>query len=157
LDLTGLFGRVSPELATITSGEAIAWGAAASLTGPIFHGGQLRAQYAQARAARDEAALRFQAAILNALQETSNELVARQKLAMARNERRRAVDAFQEAFKIAMERYRMGTSSYYEVLEQQQQLFPAENNLVQTQLEELLAIVQLYRALGGGWEDSRGN
>jgi multidrug efflux system outer membrane protein len=157
LDLTGMFGRVSPELATITSGQAIAWDAAASLTGPIFHGGQIRAQYDQARAAREAAALQFQSTVLNALQEISSELVAQQKLAIARDERRQAVAAFQEAFKIAMERYQMGTSSYYEVLQQQQQLFPAEDTLVQTQLNQILAVVQLYRALGGGWTNAGTN
>jgi outer membrane protein, multidrug efflux system len=53
---------------------------------------------------------------------------------------------------IARERYRLGKSSYYEVLQEQQLLFPAENTLVQTQINQLLAVVQLYRALGGGWE-----
>jgi multidrug efflux system outer membrane protein len=152
LDLTGLFGRVSPELASLSSGQALAWSAAASLTGPIVHGGQLRAQYQQALAARDQAAAQFQSTALNALQEVSNQLAARQKLALAIVQRRQAVAAFQEAFKIAMERYRLGTSSYYEVLQQQQQLFPAENELAQVQLEELVATVQLYRALGGGWQ-----
>jgi multidrug efflux system outer membrane protein len=51
-----------------------------------------------------------------------------------------------------MERYRLGHAGYYEVLQEQQQLFPAENALVRTQLNQLLAVVQLYRALGGGWE-----
>ena len=157
LDLTGMFGRVSPELATITSGQAIAWDAAASLTGPIFHGGQLRAQYDQARAAREAAALQFQSTVLNALQEISSALVTQQKLAVARDERRQAVAAFQEAFKIAMERYQMGTSSYYEVLQQEQQIFPAEDTLVQTQLNQVLAVVQLYRALGGGWTNTSTN
>jgi multidrug efflux system outer membrane protein len=157
LDLTGMFGRVSPELAAITSGQAIAGSAAASLTGPIFHGGQIRAQYDQARAVRETAALQFQSTVLNAFEEISNELIAQQKLAIARDARRHAVAAFQEAFKIAMQRYQMGTSSYYEVLQQQQQLFPAEDTLVQTQLNQLLAVVQLYRALGGGWTNNGTN
>ena len=60
--------------------------------------------------------------------------------------------AYKEAVKVSMERYRQGDSSYYEVLQEQQELFPAEDSLVQTQLNQLLAVVQLYRALGGGWE-----
>lgn len=151
LNLTGLFGRVSPELSGLTSGQALAWSAAAGLTGPLFQGGRLRAQYAEARAAREEAALQFQSRVLNALQEVSNELVAREKLTELIELRQRAVTAFQSAFQIAMARYRMGTSSYYEVLQQQQQLFPAEDFLAQTQMNHLLAVVQLYRALGGGW------
>jgi multidrug efflux system outer membrane protein len=51
-----------------------------------------------------------------------------------------------------MERYRMGSADYYEVLQEQQLLFPAENTLVQFQLNQLVAVVQLYRALGGGWQ-----
>jgi multidrug efflux system outer membrane protein len=113
LDLTGLFGAVSPAVAAASSGGVIAWSAAANLTGPLFHGGQIRAQYQQARAVRDQAVFQFQSTVLNAFQEISSDLVARQKLALERGQRRQAVAAFQEAFKIAMDRYRMGTSSYF--------------------------------------------
>jgi multidrug efflux system outer membrane protein len=153
LNLTGLFGEVSSDLETFTSGGGdIAWSIAAGLTGPIFHGGQLRAQYAQARAAREQSVLQYQATVLNAFQEISNALISREKLADVRTQQSCAVDAYKEAVKTAMERYRLGNASYYEVLQEQQQLFPAENSLVQTQLNQLLAVVQLYRALGGGWE-----
>jgi len=152
LNLTGLLGEVSPELSAFTSGGEVAWSIAAGLTGPLFHGGQLRAQYAQARAAREQFALQYQAAVLNAFQEISDALISREKLASARMQQSRAVDAYKEAVKISMERYRLGNADYYEVLQEQQLLFPAENSLVQTQLNQLLAVVQLYRALGGGWE-----
>ena len=152
LNLTGLFGAATPELSAATSGGEVAWSIAAGLTGPLFHGGQLRAQYAQALAARDQYVLQFQASVLNALQEISDALVAREKLALARTQQRHAVDDYQEAVRISMERYRQGDSSYYEVLQEQQLLFPAEDSLVQTQLNQLLAVVQLYLALGGGWE-----
>jgi multidrug efflux system outer membrane protein len=155
LNLTGLFGEASPELSAFTSGGDVAWSIAAGLTGPLFHGGQLRAQYAQARAAREQFALQYQSAVLNAFQEISDALISREKLAGARMQQSRAVDAYKEAVKISMERYRLGNASYYEVLEEQQQLFPAENSLVQTQLNQLLAVVELYRALGGGWEVKR--
>lgn len=152
LDLTGLFGAVSPELSAFTSGGGVAWGIAAGLTGPLFHGGQLRAQYAQARAVREQYALQYQQTVLNAFQEVSDALISRGKSAGARKEQSRAVEAYKIAVKISMERYRMGSADYYEVLQEQQLLFPAENSLVQFQLNQLLAVVQLYRALGGGWE-----
>jgi multidrug efflux system outer membrane protein len=156
LNLTSLFGAASPELAAFTSGGAdVAWSIAAGLTGPLFHGGQLRAQYAQARAAREQFALQYQAAVLNAFQEISDALISREKLAGARTQQSRAVEAYKEAVKIAMERYRMGDADYYEVLQEQQLLFPAENALVQFQLNQMLAVMQLYRALGGGWEAGR--
>jgi multidrug efflux system outer membrane protein len=153
LTLTGLIGQVSPELATLTAGSAFAWGAAASLTGPIFHGGELRAEHRQAKAARDQYVLQYQATVLYAFQEVSDALVAREKLASVRREQEHAVAAYHEAFRIAMERYQQGQSSYYEVLQEQQLLFPAENTLAQTQLSQLSAVVQLYRALGGGWDE----
>jgi multidrug efflux system outer membrane protein len=153
LTLTGLFGAASPELSAFTSGGGdVAWEVAAGLTGPLFHGGQLRAQYAQARAARDQSALQYQEAVLNAFQEISDALISREKLALARTRQTRAVEAYKTAVKIAMERYRMGNADYYEVLQEQLLLFPAENTLVQFQLNQMLAVVQLYRALGGGWE-----
>jgi len=153
LSLTGLFGRVGPELNAFTAGGVTAWSAAAGLTGPIFQGGRLKAQLQQARAAREQFALQYRAVVLNALQEVSNALISREKLATVRLEQARAVEAYREAVQIATERYRLGRSSYYEVLQEQQLLFPAETSLVQIQLNQLLAIVQLYRALGGGWQN----
>lgn len=152
ITLTALAGKVSPELSTVTAGSATAWDIAAGLTGPIFQGGQLRAQYRQAKAVRDQFALQYQLAVLNALQEVSSALISRQELAESRERLARAVAAYREATKIAMERYRRGQSSYYEVLQEQQLLFPAENTLARTQLNQLNAVVQLYRALGGGWQ-----
>ena len=153
LTLTGLFGKVSPELSAFTAGGSTAWSVGAGLTGPIFEGGLLRAQYKEAKAAREQVALQYQAAVLNALQQVSDALISREKLAAVQAEQRRAVDAYQEAVKIAMERYKLGNASYYEVLQEQQLLFPAEDSLEQTQLNQLLTIVQLYRALGGGWKN----
>jgi outer membrane protein, multidrug efflux system len=151
LNLTGLFGTASPELSAFTSGGDVAWSIAAGLTGPLFHGGQLRAQYAQARAVRDQYALQYQSAVLNALQEISDALITREKSAAASIQQSRAVEAYKEAVKVAIERYRLGNAGYYEVLQEQQQLFPAEDSLVQAQVNQLLAVVQLYLALGGGW------
>jgi multidrug efflux system outer membrane protein len=152
LNLTGLFGRVGPELTAFTAGGAGAWSIAAGLTGPLFQGGRLFAQYRQSKAAREQFALQYQAAALNAFQEVSDALISREKLAEARELQSRAVEAYREAVKISVERYRFGQSSYYEVLQEQQLLFPAENALAQIRLNQLLAVVQLYRALGGGWQ-----
>jgi multidrug efflux system outer membrane protein len=151
-NLTGLFGEVSPELSAFTSGGDVAWGIAAGLAGPLFHGGQIRARYAQARATREQFALQYQAAVLTAFQEISDALISKEKSAEARTQQGRAVEAYKTAVVISMERYRLGNADYYEVLQEQQLLFPAENSLVRFQLNQLLAVVQLYRALGGGWE-----
>jgi multidrug efflux system outer membrane protein len=152
LNLTGLFGRVSPELSAFTAGGANAWSLAANLAGPIFQGGRLNAQYRQAKAAREQYWLQYQAAVLNGFREVSDALISRVKLAEERTALETEVGANREAVQVVTERYRVGQSSYYEVLQQQQQLFPAEDALVQTGLDQLLDTVQLYQALGGGWE-----
>jgi multidrug efflux system outer membrane protein len=152
LELTGLLGRVSPEVSALTGGGAAAYSIAAGLTGPLFQGGKLTAQYRQALAARNQYALQYQSTILNALQEVSGDLISREKLAESRDRQARAVTAYEDAVKIANERYRLGQSSYYEVLQEQQLLFPAQTTLVQTELNQLVSMVQLYRALGGGWQ-----
>jgi multidrug efflux system outer membrane protein len=151
ITLTGLLGEASPELTAFSGGTVGAWSAAANLAGPIFEGGLLKGQLRQAQAAWDEARFQYQATVLNAFQEVSDALVSRQELARERLEQSRAVAAYQEAVQVANQRYRGGQSSYYELLQEQQLLFPAQNALTQTLLNQLLATVQLYKALGGGW------
>lgn len=152
LDLSGLFGTTSTELSALTAGGSLAWSVGASLTGPLFEGGRIKAQYQQALAARRQYALQYQAAVLNALQEVSDALISKDKLEQTRILQGRAVDAYKEAVKVSMQRYKLGNASYYEVLQEQQLLFPEETTLVQTQANQLANIVQLYRALGGGWQ-----
>jgi multidrug efflux system outer membrane protein len=154
LSLTALLGQVSPELSTFTAGGANAWYVAANLAGPLFHGGQLVGEYRRSKAFRDEVAFRYRYAVLNALQEVSNALVAREKYSQARIQQARAVAAYQTAVEVATDRYIAGRAGYFEVLQEQQLLFPAENTLVTTQLNQLLEFVQLYRSLGGGWQIS---
>jgi len=149
--LTGLFGEVSPELTPFNGGAAGAWSAAGNLAGPIFEGGLLKGQLRQAQAAWDEARFQYQSTVLNAFQEVSDALVSRQELARERLDQSRAVAAYQEAVQVANQRYLGGQAGYYELLQEQQQLFPAQNALTQTLLNQLLATVQLYKALGGGW------
>jgi multidrug efflux system outer membrane protein len=152
LSLTALFGQVSPQLSTLTAGGANAWNIGADLAGPIFRGGQLVSEYRQAKSVREQTMLQYQLTVLNALQEVSNALIARQKYAEERLQLTRAVDAYRVAVQVATQRYVSGLASYYEVLQEQQLLFPAENSLTETELNQLLAVVQLYRSLGGGWQ-----
>jgi outer membrane protein, multidrug efflux system len=149
--LSGLYGRVSPKLSALSTGGDAAWEAFAGLTGPIFEGGLLRAQTRQARAAWDEARLGYQSTVLHAFQEVADALAARQELGLERGLQTRAVAAYEEAVIVANQRYRGGQASYYELLQEQQLLFPAQNALTQIHLNQLLATVQLYEALGGGW------
>jgi len=153
IGLTALLGKVSPELSAFTLGSANVRGIAASGSGPLFEGGRLVGQYRQARAARDEALLAYKQTALSALRDVSDALITRERLGESREQRARQVTALETAVKLSSERYAAGKASYYEVLEAQQQLFPAELNLARTQRDRLLATVELYKALGGGWHD----
>jgi len=153
IGLTGLLGKVSPERSAFTLGSANAWAIAASGSGPLFEGGRLVGQYHQAKAARDEGLLRYRQTALTALRDVSDALISRERLEEVREQQARQVAALETAVKLSSERYVAGKASYYEVLEAQQQLFPAEINLSRTRRDELLAVVSLYKALGGGWQD----
>jgi multidrug efflux system outer membrane protein len=109
-----------------------------------------RAQKADWEATKQQ----YEQRVITALSEVSNALIAQQKLEQVRLEQAKEVDALRESVRLALLRYTGGLSSYFEVLEAQQQLFPAENSLAQTDRDRLLAVVQLYAALGGGWEAS---
>jgi len=152
IGLTTFLGRISPELSAFSAGSANAWNVGATLAGPLFQGGQLRAQYRNAKAAFDEAKAAYEQTVLTAFQEVSDALIMRQKYAEAALFNGQAVAALTSAVELATERYLNGKSSYYEVLQAQQELYPTQRSQVQTQVSELLSIVTLYRALGGGWE-----
>jgi multidrug efflux system outer membrane protein len=152
IGLTAFLGKVSSELSAITLGGANAWSAAASVSGPLFQGGRLTGQYRQRKAAREEARLRYQYAVLTAFQDVANALISSEKRSEIREQQAREVKALDAAVRVSTKRYLAGKASYYEVLEAQQQLFPAELNLARVERDQLLAIVQLYKALGGGWD-----
>jgi multidrug efflux system outer membrane protein len=152
IGLTAFLGRGSSPLANFSSPNAIIWNALARAAGPIYQGGALKAQKRQAIAVWKETALQYQQTALSAFQDVSNALISREQYEATRAEQARAVQAYEESVKVAFERYNAGKASYYEVLEAQQLLFPAQSNLAQTQLNQRLVIVQLYKALGGGWK-----
>ena len=153
IGLTSLMGRVSPQLSAFTLGTANAWGVGANVAGPLFEGGRLVGQYHQARSALEEARLRYHQTVLGAFRDVSDALVSRERLAEVREQQVREVKALERATKVSAARYVAGKASYYEVLEAQQQLFPAELALARSQRDQQLALVAIYKSLGGGWED----
>jgi multidrug efflux system outer membrane protein len=151
LSLTALFGRASPEVSALTGGTATIWAVAGMLSGPIFEGGKNLSNYRVSKAQWEQAKLQYEQAVLTALREVSDALTQLGKLSDAESGQERAVKALEQAVAYAMDRYRHGFASYFEVLEAQQQLYPAQNTLAQIRRDRLLAYVQLYKALGGGW------
>jgi multidrug efflux system outer membrane protein len=152
LSLTGLIGGIGIDATNGLDGGFAFWRAGASLMGPIFSGGRLEAEYRERKAFWDEAVASYKRTILVAFRETSDALVAQQTLVDRRAALETQVAALREAVDLAMIRYRGGRATYFEVLEAQQQLFPAEDQLARVQQAQLLAVVNLYKALGGGWK-----
>jgi multidrug efflux system outer membrane protein len=127
------------------------WNVAGDVAGPIFTGGRLQAQYHQRQAFWDETVAQYRKTVLVAFQETSDALIAQQTLVGRRAALQSQVVALRRAVELSLLRYDSGRANYFEVLEAEQQLFPAEDALAQTQADQLIAVVSLYKALGGGW------
>ncbi len=157
IGLTTFLGKASPELSAFTAGSANMWNVGGTMAGPLFQGGQLRAQYRASKAQFDEAKAAYQQSVLTSFQEVSDALVTRENLAQAYVYDGQAVVALTESVELATQRYLNGKSSYYEVLQAQQELYPTQRAQVQTQVGELNAVVQLYKALGGGWQQPETN
>jgi outer membrane protein, multidrug efflux system len=147
LTLSGFGGGVSPQLEAFSH----VWSLAAGLSGPIFQGGQIRENYRAFVAAWEQAKLQYEQSVITAFQEVSSALTALEKLVQVEAEQARAVNAYADSVRIANRRYAGGLASYYEVLEAQQLLFPAETQLAQVRATRLFTYVQLYKVLGGGW------
>jgi multidrug efflux system outer membrane protein len=127
------------------------WAAALNAAGPFFTGGRLDAQYHERQAFWDETVAQYKKTILTAFQEASDALIAQQTLVKERENLEAQVKSLRHSIDIALLRYDAGRSSYFEVLEAEQQLYPAEYELARTQQNQLVAVVNLYKALGGGW------
>jgi outer membrane protein, multidrug efflux system len=149
--LTSLLGRASSPLSLLSSGQSTVWSIAGNVAGPIYQGGALRAQKRQSVAFWEQTKLQYEQTAQVAFQDVSDALVSRLKYEAVRDEQERAVEAYQESVKVSFQRYVAGKASYFEVLDAQLQLYPAQNALALTELNRRTVIVQLYKALGGGW------
>ncbi len=138
--VTRLF--VTTEFDNLLKSEANVWSAAATAAGPIFTGGRLTGRYRQTKAAWEEARLSYQQTALTAFREVSDALISRRRFEEGRVEQAQAVGAGRQAVELATMRYKEGKASYYEVLEAQQQLFPAENTLSRIEAARRLAVSQ---------------
>lgn len=150
LGLTALVGQASTPLTEITS-KGNVWSIAGNFAGPIYQGGLLRAEKRQAVAFWQQTKVQYEQAALNAFTDVANALISRQKYEAIRDQQARSVAAYQQAVQIALQRYQAGKASYFEVLDAQIQLYPEENALAQTEINRRVVVVQLYLALGGGW------
>ncbi len=123
-----------------------------TLTQAIFEGGKLRGQLRLSKATEEEMVLNYRKTIVTAFQQVSNALIAVNKQRAAREQQQKLVAAATDAARLARMRFRAGATSYLEVLTTDSNLFSAQLNLVDAREEEALSLVQLYQALGGGWQ-----
>jgi outer membrane protein, multidrug efflux system len=123
-----------------------------TLAQPLFEGGKLRGQLQLSEHEKEELVLNYQKTISGAFRDASNALIALDKTRSTREQQTLLVAAAQDATRLARTRYQGGATSYLEVLTTDSDLFSAQLNLVNAQEEEALSLVQLYGALGGGWE-----
>jgi multidrug efflux system outer membrane protein len=152
LSLTGLGGLESNALHRFISQPSETWYGAFNVSQPVFQGGALRSQLRLARANWQETVLSYQQTVQNALGQVSNSLVASQKDREFREQQELLTQAAQQTDQLSEVLYKNGGASYLQVLTSETNYFSAELNLVQAQLNERLALVQLYQALGGGWQ-----
>jgi multidrug efflux system outer membrane protein len=152
LSLTGLGGLESNALHQFITAPSETWYAAFSVSQPVFQGGALRSQLRLARANWQQEVLSYEQTVQNALEQVSNSLIASQKDRESREQQALLTDAAQRTDHLSEVLYTNGGASYLQVLTSETNYFSAELNLVQAQLNERLALVQLYQALGGGWQ-----
>jgi multidrug efflux system outer membrane protein len=152
LILTGAFGRISSDLSRLFTPETAAWSASAGLLQPLLDPQRSIYQKRAADARRQQALNGYAQTVQRALQEVADALIARTKQAEIESALRDQVEALRRASTIAHARYDVGTASYVDVTNADRDLFGAELALVTANQDSLLATVQLYRALGGGWQ-----
>jgi multidrug efflux system outer membrane protein len=156
ISLTGLLGTISGDFGDLLKADSNVWQVSPSLFAPIFQGGRIRRNYDAAKARFEQAAAQYQRAALNSYREVANAIVTVKKLGEARLELEGGVDSLTNAALLSRSRYDAGLASYLEILNADQQLFDQELQLAQVRGEEMRAFVELYRALGGGWQAEPG-
>ncbi len=152
ISLSGNAGFESVALTSLFSGPAGAWTYGASLTQPIFTAGRIRSSVRLAQAQQATSLLFYEQTIQGAFRSVSDALIACRKSKEFRAQQELLFQSAQDAARLSHMRYNGGVTGYLEVLTNETNAFAAELELVQAQLNELLASVQLYEALGGGWQ-----
>jgi multidrug efflux system outer membrane protein len=152
LSLSGALGGQSTQLLSLFSGPASTWSLVPQVSQPIFTAGKLKSGVKLAQAQRDSALVQYEKTIQTAFYEVSNSLIAHQRVRESRQEQEKLVIALRDRERLAYLRYRGGVDTQLNALDADRDLFQAELTLSQIRLDELLTVVQLYKALGGGWQ-----
>ena len=156
ISLTGAVGGASTELNDLFKGPSRVWSYGGSIIGPIFTGGAISGQVAQATAGQQAALFAYELSIQSAFADVETALVSRQKLAEQVAAQERLVQALREYARLAQLLFDGGRESYTTVLQAQQQLFPEELSLAAQRTQLYASLVGIYRATGGGWVNEAG-
>jgi multidrug efflux system outer membrane protein len=152
ISLSGFLGGQSTQLASLFSGPHSAWSFVPQVTQPIFTAGRLKNGVRLAEAERNSALVQYQKTIQTSFMEVSDALIAHQRTRESRLEQEKLVTALEDRKRLAYIRYRGGVDTQLNALDADRDLFQAQLALAQIRLSELLSVVQLYKALGGGWQ-----
>src|SRR5262249_8652877 len=152
LSLSGFLGGQSTQLSSLINGPHSAFNLAPQLTQPVFTAGRIKSNVQFATAARERALVQYERTIQTALADVSNSLIAHQRIRESREKQEALVAALQDRLRLAYIRYRGGVDTQLNALDADRDLFQAELALAQIRLEESLSVVELYKALGGGWK-----
>lgn len=153
ISLTGFLGGISGDLTSFLGGSGGVWSLATGLLQPIYNGGRIKSNYEAMQARYTAAVAEYQKAALNGYRETANALITIQKLAQMRVEIQSGVTVLQDASDLSRARYDSGLANYLEIILADQSLFRQQLLLAQTRGAELRARAELYRTLGGGWQE----
>jgi multidrug efflux system outer membrane protein len=152
ISLTGLFGAQSTALTSFLQGPATVWSVGGEVLQPLYAGGAIRSGYDLAWAQRNEAELTYKQTVLNAFGDVANSLVGYNQARLYRMKIEEQTNTYKETSSLASVRFNGGVTSFLEVLVTQQQYFTSQVALAQAWDAEMLNYVQLYQALGGGWQ-----
>jgi outer membrane protein, multidrug efflux system len=152
ISLTGLLGFRSDQLSSLFKGASSAWQFVPQVTQPIFTAGRITSQVRLTEAQQQSALIQYEKAIQTAFREVSDALVQYRRVKEIRTQQALLVTTLRDRSQLAYMRYRGGVDTLLNALDADRDLFEAELSLAQTERNELLALVQLYKALGGGWQ-----
>ncbi len=152
-----LTGYAEPQSATFVDlfrTKSFAWSFGPAISWPVFHGGKIRSNIAATEARRDEALARYRQTVLTALQEVETSLVGYAEHEVERERLALSVESQSRAVELARKRFEMGIKDFLTVLDAERQLRDVENSLALSETQVLVNLISLYKALGGGWQQT---
>jgi multidrug efflux system outer membrane protein len=152
ISLSGFLGGQSTQLSSLFNGPNTAWSFVPQITQPIFTAGRIKSGVRLAEAQQQAATAQYEKSIETAFTEVSNALIAHDRLRESRVQQENLVTALEDRTRLAYVRYQGGVDTLLNALDSDRDLFQAQLTLSQLRLNELLSVVQLYKALGGGWQ-----